>query len=114
MLSKSSESSHLFDRLSTTPDCLAEFCKKWSISELSLFGSVLREDFREDSDIDVLILFQPSHHWGLFALWDMKEELAELFGKEVDLLTKPSIEHSHNWLRRKEILDSAQVIYAAQ
>jgi predicted nucleotidyltransferase len=92
---------------------ISEFCQKWQISEMSVFGSVLREDFRSDSDIDILVSFQDSVPWGLLEFSRMKRELENLLGRKVDLLTKKSIEQSHNWIRQREILDTAQVIYVA-
>jgi len=92
---------------------ISEFCQKWQISEMYLFGSVLREDFRPDSDIDVLVSFQDSVSWGLLEFSRMKRELENLLGRKVDLLTKKSIEQSHNWIRQREILGTAQVIYVA-
>ena len=92
---------------------ISEFCQKWQISEMYLFGSVLREDFRPDSDIDILVSFQDSVSWGLLEFSRMKRELETLLGRQVDLLTKKSIEQSHNWIRQREILGTAQVIYVA-
>lgn len=94
-------------------EALRGFCKKWKIKEMSFFGSVLRDDFRPDSDIDVMVSFEDDSIWGLLELVRMKRELKILLGREVDLLTKKSIEQSHNWIRRKEILGTAQVIYVA-
>lgn len=93
---------------------LAEFCQRWKVSELALFGSVLRDDFRPDSDIDVLITFAPDAKRGLMALAKMKYELEDLLGHEVDLVSKYAIEMSHNWIRRNEILGTAQVIYVTR
>ena len=92
---------------------ISEFCHKWQIYEMCLFGSVLREDFRPDSDIDILVSFQDSVSWGLLEFSRMKRELENLLGRKVDLLTKKSIEQSHNWIRQREILETAQVIYVA-
>lgn len=89
---------------------LEAFCKKWKITELAFFGSVLREDFRPDSDIDVLVTFIPSPGWSLFDRVDMQEELEAIFGRKVDLVNRRGIEKSRNYLRRKAILESAQVI----
>ena len=89
------------------------FCRTWTIVELALFGSVLREDFRPDSDVDVLVTFAPDAHWSLFDLARMQDALKEMFGHKVDLVSRRGIEASQNWLRRKEILSSAQVVYAA-
>jgi hypothetical protein len=92
---------------------IAEFCHRWKITELALFGSVLRDDFRPDSsDIDVLVSFFQDACWTLFNLVDMEDELKAIFGREVDLVERKSIEQSRNYLRRKAILESVQVIYA--
>lgn len=92
---------------------IKEFCDRWHIVEFALFGSVLRDDFRPDSDIDVLITFAPDARKGLMTLARIKHELEELLGREVDVLTKKSIEQSHNSTRRNNILQSAQVLYVA-
>ena len=80
---------------------------------MSLFGSVLREDFRPDSNIDVMVSFEEDAGWGLLEFVRMKRELKALLGREVDLLTQKSIEQSHNWIRQQEILSTAQVVYVA-
>jgi hypothetical protein len=91
---------------------LAEFCQRWQITELALFGSALREDFRPDSDIDVLIQLAPDHQWTLFDHVDMRDELEAIFGRKVDLVSKSALERSRNYIRRQNILNSARVIYA--
>lgn len=92
---------------------IAEFCQKWKIREFSFFGSVLRADFRHDSDIDVLVTFDESAHHTLFDLVHMEEELKEIFGRDVDLVSRRGIETSRNYIRRRAILDSAEAVYAA-
>lgn len=92
---------------------IAVFCRKWKIIEFALFGSVLREDFRSDSDVDVLVTFAPNAKRGLFAIIDMQDELGEILHREVHLTSRRSIEQSHNSTRRKAILDSARVVYVA-
>ena len=92
---------------------MAEFCRKWRIRELSIFGSALRSDFHAESDIDVLVSFAPGADWSLLDHIRMEAELGEIFGRKVDLVTRRAIERSDNWLRRKAILESAEVIYAA-
>jgi uncharacterized protein len=92
---------------------IKEFCDRWHIVEFAVFGSVLRDDFRSDSDIDVLITFAPDARKGLLTLARIKHELEELLGREVDILTKKSIEQSHNSIRKHNILQSAQVLYVA-
>ena len=93
---------------------IQEFCQRWHITEFALFGSVLRDDFRLDSDIDVLATFNPTFQRGLRETLQMREELQILFDRKVDLLVKAAIERSENWLRRKHILESARVIYATR
>ena len=100
-------------RLGITTEQLAEFCQRWKVTELALFGSVLRDDFSANSDIDILVSFTPNHAWGLEFI-QMREELATLFERPVDLLTRQSIMNSHNVLRRQAILDAAEIIYAAR
>jgi len=92
---------------------IADFCQRWKVVEFSLFGSALREDFRSDSDIDVLVAFAPDTRVSLFDLVDMEDELKDVFGREVDLVEKESIIRSENYIRRKNILENTKVIYAA-
>lgn len=95
-------------------DRIVTYCQKWKITELALFGSVLRDDFQQDkSDVDVLVTFHSEAHWTLFDLVDMEDGLRNILGRKVDLIERESIEKSHNYLRKKEILESCQVIYAA-
>lgn len=91
---------------------IQEFCQKWQVTEFALFGSVLRDDFRPDSDIDILVTFSPTAKRGLAETLQMRDELQVIFNRKVDLIVKAAIERSENWLRRKNILESAQVIYA--
>ena len=106
-------------RMSKTNSCIdipkekiTEFCKKWKIREFSLFGSVLREDFRPDSDIDVLVTFSQDAKITLFDLVHMENELKEIFGREVDIVSRRGIESSRNYIRRNAILNSAEAVYA--
>ena len=89
---------------------IADFCRKWKVTELALFGSVLNRDFRPDSDIDVLVSFSDDAQWSLFDLVRMQDELKEIFGREVDLVEKEAL---RNPFRRYSILRSKEVIYAA-
>jgi uncharacterized protein len=91
---------------------IAAFCDRWQIVEFALFGSVLRDDFRPDSDVDVLITFAPEAKRGLTETLQMRDELQVIFDRKVDLIVKAAIERSENWLRRKNILETAQTIYA--
>jgi len=92
---------------------IAEFCRKWRVTEFSLFGSILRKDFRPDSDVDVLVRFHPDARYSLFDLVNMEAELGAIFGRQVDLVEKAAVERSRNYLRRKAILGEAEVVYAA-
>jgi predicted nucleotidyltransferase len=94
-------------------DRLDEFCRKWHVAQLALFGSVLRHDFRPDSDIDVLVAFTPGSHRGWLDREAMAEELGQLFGKPVDLVDRQAVEESPNYIRRRSILQSARVIYGS-
>jgi len=100
-------------RIAIDPEKVAAFCQRWKIVELSLFGSVLREDFRPDSDVDVLVTFAPEADWSLFDHMAMEEELSAAFGRKVDLLSRRAIERSANWIRRQAILESAEPFYVA-
>ena len=95
-------------------DKVAEFCHRWKVAELALFGSVLREDFGPDSDADVLVSFAADAHWSLFDLVTMQEELQAIFNRGVDLLERAAVEQSKNYVRRKSILSNVEVIYAAR
>lgn len=89
------------------------FCRRWRIVELALFGSALREDFGPDSDVDVLVRFDPEARHTLFDMVRMQDELEVILGREIDLVERTAIERSRNYIRRKAILGSAEVIYAA-
>jgi hypothetical protein len=89
---------------------IASFCRRWDVEELSLFGSVLREDFAPQSDVDVLVAFAPGAGRSLFDLVEMKDELEGLFGRKVDLVSQGGL---RNPFRRHEILTTRQVLYAA-
>ncbi|MBD2258442.1 nucleotidyltransferase family protein [Pseudanabaena sp. FACHB-2040] len=92
-------------------DKISAFCDRWSVAELSLFGSVLRDDFHNHSDIDLLIAFSPDADWSLFDHIRMQQELEAILQRKVDLVSKRAIERSQNPIRRHEILSTAQVIY---
>lgn len=91
-------------------DKIKEFCRRWRIKEFAIFGSTLRNDFRPESDVDVLVTFQDEAPWGLFEFVEMIEELREIFGRNVDLIEKEAL---RNPFRRREILSHCQVVHAA-
>ncbi len=89
---------------------IEEFCHKWRVKELAIFGSALREDFGPESDVDVLVVFQEDAEWDLFDHMHAEEELQQLFGRKVDLVEKETL---RNPFRRHHILANHEVIYAA-
>ena len=91
-------------------DRIKAFCRKWNVKELSVFGSVLRDDFGSESDVDVLVELAPNHGLGLYEWVDMIDELKVIFDRDVDLVAKGGL---RNPFRRREILRTAQVIYAS-
>lgn len=91
---------------------IAAFCNHWGLKDFALFGSVLREDFGPDSDIEVLVRFAPNSSHSLFDLVRMENELSRMVGRKVDLVEREAIEESRNYLRRRAILESARTIYA--
>jgi len=95
--------------LHVTREALEAFCQKWRVRELALFGSVLRQDFGPESDVDVLVSFEPQAPWSLWDLIDMRAELESLFGRPVDLVEKEGL---RNPWRRQEILRTREVVYA--
>jgi uncharacterized protein len=99
------------EQLKVSPVQIAEFCQRWKITEFALFGSVLRDDFRANSDVDVLVTFSPDPGWSLFDWVDMKDDLKALFGREVDIADKQGLKNPY---RRHEILKTCQVIYASE
>lgn len=90
-------------------ESLAEFCRKWRVRELSIFGSALRDDFGPDSDLDFLVSFDPEAPWSLWDLVTMKDELEAMTGREVDLVEKEGLRNPY---RRKRILSTREVIHA--
>jgi len=99
-------------RIAIDREKIAEFCRRWKITEFALFGSVLRDDFRPDSDVDVLVTFAPDVRYSLFDLVHMQDELKQIFGREVDLVERKAVERSENYIRCKYILASVEPIYA--
>jgi uncharacterized protein len=99
-------------RLSIPPETLAGFCLRWHVTELALFGSILRDDFRPDSDIDLLVTFAPDTRRTFADLEDMESELSSLLGRKVDLVEREAVEQSRNYIRRRRILATAEPIYA--
>ena len=105
---------HMTPRIPLDRAQIEAFCRKWKIIEFSFFGSVLRDDFRPDSDVDVLVTFAPESAWSLFDIIDAENELKEMFGRDVDLVLRKTVEGSRNYIRRGEILSSARSYYVSR
>ena len=101
-------------RIAVPDEQVAAFCRQWQIVELALFGSVLRDDFSPESDVDVLVTFAPSARWSLFDLVRMEDELTALLGRPVDLVERAAVEQSENYIRRQHILQSLEPVYVAR
>lgn len=95
-------------RIEGARDSLRSFCRRWKIVEFSLFGSVLRDDFHEGSDIDVLASFAEDARWSIFDHLRMERELSELLGAPAEIVTRRALDESGNWVIRKNILESAR------
>jgi predicted nucleotidyltransferase len=104
----------LYQRLGINPKQLQAFCQKAKITELCLFGSILRDDFRPDSDLDILVTFTPNINMSLLQFVDLECQLKDLLRRDVDLIEKSVVEKDFNWIRRQEILNNYQVIYESQ
>ena len=102
-----------FPRIAIPSDRIAAFCERWRVVELALFGSAVTDDFGPRSDVDVRVSFEPGSRHTLFDMVRMEDELSGLFGRNIDLVTRAAVEGSRNHIRRRAILDSAQVVYAA-
>jgi predicted nucleotidyltransferase len=89
------------------------FCRAWNVKELQVFGSVTTEHFRPDSDIDIIVDFLPGSHHTLLQLARMEEELEQIFGRRIDLLTRQAVEQSRNYIRKESILASMEKVYGA-
>ncbi len=98
-------------RIAIPAEGIAAFCERWQVTELALFGSVLRDDFSPESDIDVLVTFDDGARHTLFDMVRMEEELKEIFGRDVDMVSRRGIERSRNHLRRRAILESAETVH---
>ena len=96
--------------LTVTDDRIADFCRRWKITELSVFGSVVRNDFRPDSDSAVLVSFETGAGWSLVDLVTVQDELAALLGRRVDLIEEAALRNPY---RRAAILESRHLVYAA-
>ena len=100
-------------RIEIPQETLETYCRRWKIVELAFFGSVLRDDFGPDSDVDVLVQFSEEARHTLFDMVHMQEELQTVLGRKVDLVSRRGVEMSRNYLRKKAVLESAEVLYGS-
>jgi hypothetical protein len=98
-------------KIAIPEEAIRDFCRRWQVREFTLFGSVLRDDFGADSDIDVLISFRPETQRGFTQLAAMRKELEKLWGRRVDLVDRRLVEASENYIRRRHILKHAETVY---
>ena len=92
---------------------IAAFCRRNHIRELALFGSALRRDFRPDSDVDMLVEFEPGQELGLMELVAMENELSEILGRKADMVERQAVERSENYIRKRYFLQSMEKVYVA-
>ena len=100
----------IYPQIEVPMDKIKDFCGKWKIKEFSFFGSVLRQDFHSDSDIDVLVSFEETVSWSLYDIVAMKDELQAIFGRDVDIVEKGAV---RNPFRRHSIMTRREILYAA-
>lgn len=100
-------------RMKLPMQAIQEFCRRGKVQRMWLFGSVLRPDFCDDSDIDILVEFTATAQWNLLDLVDAEQELSEILGRPVGLIERKSVDASRNWIRRRHILENARQIYVA-
>ncbi len=106
--------SQLYERLGVSRAELQEFCERSPITELAFFGSILREDFNADSDIDVLVRLVPDSSMSLMDLVGLEYQFEDLFHRKVDLVEREAVEADYNWIRRCEILSNIQIAYESR
>ncbi len=99
--------------IKVSKDSIAAFCRRNHIRSFAFFGSVLRDDFGPDSDLDILVEFEQGQEPDLMGLVTIESELAEIFGHKVDLVERRSVERSENYIRRRHILQSVEAVYVA-
>jgi len=92
---------------------VAEFCRKNHIRSLAFFGSVLRDDFRLDSDVDILVEFEQGHEPDLMEMVALENELSEILGRKADMVERKAVEKSENYIRRRHVLQSTEAVYVA-
>lgn len=94
-----------------SPEFLAEFCERYQIEELAVFGSAIRDDFRPDSNVDFLVTYAPDKRYAGWMDVPEQDEMEEMLGRKVDWLTKKTVERSRNPFFRREVLSNYEIIY---
>ena len=100
-------------RIPLDQEKIKAFCERWKIVEFSLFGSVLTDEFRPDSDVDVMVTFADDAPWTIFDMVDLENELEKIVKRKVDVVTRLSVERSANYILRKSILNTSRMYYGA-
>ncbi len=100
-------------RIDVSPEQIADFCRRHHVRKLAFFGSVLRDDFGPDSDVDVLVTFAGGSRRSLSDMIDIEAELEGIFDRKVDVLTRPSVERSRNYIFRQQVLQDVEPLYVA-
>ena len=100
-------------RILISKEKVVDFCERWNITELAFFGSVLRDDFGPESDVDVLVDLRPGTSHRISSILSMEKELGGILGRKVDLVFRSDVERSRNYLRREAVLKSTEVFYEA-
>lgn len=103
----------LEQRFGVSIQTVIDFCQNHGITELAVFGSVLRDDFKPTSDIDLLVTFSPHVQMSLLGLVRLENQFKVLLHRDVDLVSRQAIAESENWIRRQNILGSAEILYVA-
>ena len=100
-------------RIEVPKEKIAAFCRRNHIRSFAFFGSVLRDDFGPDSDVDVLVEFEQGQEPDLMALVSIESELSDILGHKVDMVERESVEQSQNYIRRRHILQLVEAVYVA-
>lgn len=101
----------LYERLSIEKNLMDNFCQQWKLAQLAVFGSVLRDDFKADSDIDFLVALNDDFQLNFSDFLALEDQLKNLLKRDVDIIFQKDLDRSENWIRRQHIFETAEVIY---
>lgn len=100
-------------QINVVKEDIAAFCQRNHIRSFAFFGSVLRDDFGPDSDVDILVEFEPANEPGLMELIAIENELSKILGRKADMVERRAVEKSKNYIRRRHVLQSVEAVYVA-